>query len=642
MQDNATQERLLKKMQALEDEIETYRILIDNSPDLIYRTDLDGRVTFVSGSVYKLSGYTPEEAIGMKMAEDVYLYPQERENFLNQIQEKGYVTNFEAQLKKKDGSIWWAATNAHYYRNKDGEIIGVEGVARDISELKAAEKALRESEERFRTAFQTSPDSINLNLASNGLYVDINEGFTKIMGYSKEDVIGKTSLSLDIWKNPEDRQRVVDTLNKYGHVENLEAEFLGKDGNIRIGLMSARFIEINGRQYILSITRDITERKKLQQQLQQTHKFEAIATLAGGIAHDFNNLLMVIQGHTSLVLADLDPSHPHSEHMKAIENYIRSAAELTKQLLGLAQGGKYEVKPTEINEIIDKSAKLFGRTKKEIQIHTKYKEPPPVVDIDRTQIEQVLLNLFVNAWQAMPDGGQLYLETQDAMLDETYCKSYRVKPGRYVKISVTDTGVGIDKSLHDKIFDPFFTTKEKGRGTGFGLASAFGIIKNHGGIITVDSELGHGASFIIYLPLSKNEACSESTSQKAVVKGSETILLVDDEDIILKVGKEMLEKLGYNVFIADSGEQALKVLSELGDNIDLVILDLVMPGMNGSKIFDGIKEIRPHMPVLISSGYAINGQVEKILNKGGEAFIQKPFNLSEISQKIREIIDKTE
>jgi two-component system, cell cycle sensor histidine kinase and response regulator CckA len=635
-----TYEELLKKIKNLEESIETYQVLVNNSPDLLYRTDLEGRITFVSPSVYRLSGYTTEEAVGMKMAEEVYFFPEQRMAFLETLQKTGRVTNYEAQLKRKDGSIWWASTNARLYKDKDGNVTGVEGITRDIGEIKAAENALRESEERFRLTFQTSPDVITLTSVDNGRYIDINEGFTKILGYAREDVIGKSALALNIWKNPEDRQQLVDGLAKDGYVENLEAEFISKGGKIRTGLMSARLVTINEKKVILMITREISEWKRMEQQLQQSQKFEAIATLAGGVAHDFNNLLMGIQGRVSLVSVDLDRSHPHLEHMKAIDDYIRSAADLTKQLLGFARGGKYEVIPTDINELVNNSVKLFGRTKKEIRIHTKYQDPPPVVALDRTQIEQVLLNVYVNAWQAMPGGGEIFLETQIVVLDDAGCSPYQAAPGRYAKISVSDTGVGMDDSTRSKIFDPFFTTKGKSRGTGLGLASAYGIIKNHAGIITVDSELGRGTTFNIYLPLSDKEACREHPIVGRLVKGSETVLLVDDEEMILEVGQAMLKELGYRVVVAGGGEQALDVIKRRGDEIDLVILDLIMPDMNGGKAFNGIKEIRPPMPVMLSSGYSINGQAEEIMKRGCNGFIQKPFNISELSQKIRKILDE--
>jgi two-component system, cell cycle sensor histidine kinase and response regulator CckA len=443
---------------------------------------------------------------------------------------------------------------------------------------------------------------------------------------------------LQIWKNPADRQRMIDGLAQNGFVENLEAEFSCKDGKTRIGLMTACILEISDEKVILAITRDITDKKRMERQLQETQKFEAIATLAGGVAHDFNNLLMGIQGRISLVAADIEPFHPHSEHLHAVEEYIRTATDLTKQLLGFARGGQYEINPTDLNEFLMNSATMFGRTKKEIQIHSKLQEPSPVVDIDRSQIDQVLLNLFVNAWQAMPKGGNIYLESHVVSLDENYCKPHHIQPGRYAKFSVTDTGIGMDEATRGKIFDPFFTTKGKGRGTGLGLASAYGIIKNHHGIITVYSEPGQGTTFTIHLPLSGKAAFQEDVEQKGLVKGSGTILLVDDEEMILGVGRAMLEKLGYRVIVAGGGEEALHIIGRQEEDIDLVVLDLIMPGMPGGQVFDGIREIRPDMPILLSSGYSINGQAKDIMARGCDGFLQKPFNLSELSQKIDHIM----
>ena len=269
---------------------------------------------------------------------------------------------------------------------------------------------------------------------------------------------------------------------------------------------------------------------------------EAIGTLAGGIAHDFNNLLMGIQGRASLMLADMDSSDPHFEHLRGIEEYVRSAADLTRQLLGFARGGKYEVKVTDLNELTDRSAKLFGRTKKEITIHRKFQPGLWTVEVDRRQIEQVLLNLFVNAWQAMPAGGEIYLQTQNVVLDEAYVKPHGVKPGKYVKISVTDTGTGMDEQTKQRLFDPFFTTKGMGRGTGLGLASAYGIIRNHEGFITVYSEKGHGSTFNIYLPASGRAVSQREDAAGDLVTGEGTILLVDDEEMILEVGRPLAGK----------------------------------------------------------------------------------------------------
>jgi nitrogen-specific signal transduction histidine kinase/CheY-like chemotaxis protein len=389
---------------------------------------------------------------------------------------------------------------------------------------------------------------------------------------------------------------------------------------------------------IVNLT-DITRIRALQAQYEQAQSMKSIGTLAGGVAHDFNNLLMGIQGRTSLLSVDLPPSHPSAEHIRAIEDYIQSATNLTKQLLGFARGGKYEVTPTDLNELTAASAKMFGRTRKDIEVRTETHTALLVAEVDKRQIEQVLLNLFVNAWQAMPKGGRLYLRTAPVELDETRCKPHQLEPGSYARISITDTGVGMDEETRKRIFDPFFTTKEKTRGTGLGLASAYGIVKNHGGMITVKSDVGRGSTFDLFLPLCDKEIRQEEIPEQKLVRGAETVLLVDDEEMIRDVAASMLEKIGYRVIVSSSGEEAVDVVTGSGESIQIVVLDMIMPGMDGGETFDRIRALQPRIPVLLSSGYTIDGQATEILNRGCNGFIQKPFNLSELSTKIREILD---
>jgi nitrogen-specific signal transduction histidine kinase len=385
--------------------------------------------------------------------------------------------------------------------------------------------------------------------------------------------------------------------------------------------------------------RDITRQKKMESQLQQAQKMESIGTLAGGIAHDFNNLLMGIQGNASLIMSDLDSRDPHYERLDNIEQYVRSGAELTQQLLGFARGGKYEVKPSDLNPIIDKSVDIFGRTKKVIRIHKKYQVDIWAVDIDQGQIEQVLLNLYVNAWQAMPGGGDLFVQTENVILVEDDVSPYDVEPGGFVKISITDSGIGMDAATPQRIFDPFFTTKEKDRGTGLGLASAYGIINNHGGIIKVFSELGEGTTFNLYLPATDKVISKHRGSHDKLRKGSEVLLLVDDEEMILEIGKDMLEKLGYRIIVAKNGMQALEIYEREQNEIDMVILDMIMPDMSGSETYGRLKKINPAIRTLLSSGYSLDGKAQAILNSGCNGFIQKPFNLTNLSQKVRKILD---
>jgi CheY-like chemotaxis protein len=337
---------------------------------------------------------------------------------------------------------------------------------------------------------------------------------------------------------------------------------------------------------------------------------------------------------------EINDSHPFHEKLKGIEDQVRSGAELTKQLLGFARGGKYEVIVVNLNEIITKTSTMFGRTRKEISIHRKYEKDLWTVEVDRGQIEQVLLNMYVNSWQAMPGGGALYLETANIILDEEFVNPFSVKPGRYVKVSITDTGVGMDKKTIKRIFDPFFTTKEMGRGTGLGLASAYGIIKSHNGFIDVYSEKGTGTTLTIYMPASDKKIMHEEAVFEDFVKGHGNILLVDDEDVIIDVGKEILEVLGYKVFVAKSGHEAVKVLKERAEEIDLVILDMIMPGMSGGETFDAIKSINSNIKVILSSGYSLNTRRNKMMDRGYDGFIQKPYDLNTLSQKVKNVMDK--
>ena len=517
-----------------------------------------------------------------------------------------------------------------------------------INKRRAADDALRESEEKYRTilesieegCFETDIDG-NLTFFSNP--------FLKILGYSRNELLGGNTSSYTSPDTAAGMERITERLRETGKPENVtDYDVIRKDGtNLTLELSVSLLKDQDGLPMgYRGVLRDVSERKKteeekhkLESQLQAAQKMESIGTLAGGIAHDFNNILMGIQGNASLMLLKIESDHPNYEKIKNIEKYVQNGTELTKQLLGFARRGKYLIKATDLNEIIDKSSSLFARTKKEIRVHTTLSDDLWTAEVDRGQIEQVLLNLYVNAWQAMSNGGDLYLQTENIILDRSYVKPYRVEPGRYVKISVSDTGVGIDKETRERIFEPFFTTKEMGRGTGLGLASVYGIIKSHGGYINVYSEQEKGTVFTIYLPASQKEVSIEKeATPAAIIKGSGTVLLIDDEKMILDVGVELLEELGYTVQSAMSGQEAIDIFKEDRNKIDLVIMDMIMPEMGGGETFDRLKEIDPDVKVLLSSGYSINGQATKILRRGCDGFIQKPFNMNQLAEKVQKIL----
>ena len=509
-----------------------------------------------------------------------------------------------------------------------------------VKKIDEADKAIRENEELYRSLV----DNIDLGVTlidNDHNIIMANAKQIKSSRISGKDLVGKKCYSIYEKRYTFCPYCPGMTAVTQGKSAECEVERTMPDGQVVNWLLKAYPLfgdEGNPRGFI-EISEDITEKKRIKLQFERIQRMESINTLAGGIAHDFNNLLMGIQGHNSLLQQNENLTGSDREHIRGIEECVASAVNLTSQLLGFARGGKYEVKTTDINELIHRQCQMFGRTRKEILLQEKYMNELWTVDVDRGQIEQVLLNLFVNASHAMPDGGNLIVETNNAVLDGSYVKPFEINPGKYVKIAITDSGIGMDENTKNKIFDPFFTTKEMGRGTGLGLASVYGIVKNHCGFINVYSEKGHGSTFTIYLPASEGEVVHYSEKMKELKHGTETVLLVDDEQLIIEVGSKMLNKLGYKVLTSRTMAEAVEVYKSNMDKIEVVILDMIMPGISGSQIFDELKLVNPDVKVILSSGYSLNGQAASILKRGCKGFIQKPYNLDSLSQKIREVLD---
>jgi len=562
--------------------------------------------------------------------------------------ETGKKQSVELPLKRRNESPVWVQANIEAGRDDASEVTQWRVVLMDITPKKAAEAALIESEERFRGLFEHAPVAYQ-SLDERGNFIAVNETWLATLDYSEIDVIGK---NFSDFLHPDWNARFEENftrLKTVGEVPGNEFVMKKKDGTDILVSFHGKISQnvMGGFKQIHCVFYDISaqrkaekENKRLENKLRQAKKMESIGTLAGGIAHNFNNILMNIQGRATLMLIDKDHSHPDCEHLFSIEESVKNAAELTKDLLGFARGGKYEVKPTDLNALIKHGSWMFGRTNKEIEIQENYENDLWTVEVDRGQIQQALLNLFVNAWQAMPGGGNLYIQTENATLDEKYIKPFEIVLGKYVKISVTDTGIGMDRATRERIFDPFFSTKGMTTSSGLGLASVYGIIKNHGGFINVSSEMGKGTTFEIYLPASDQELVEETPGpdRHGIQYGQETVLLVDDEAIIIDVGQKMLERLGYRVLIARSGDEALEVYGKQGKEIALVILDMIMPSMGGGETYDRMKAIDGGVRVLLSSGYSIEGQAKEIMDRGCKGFIQKPFSLYGLSMKIREAL----
>jgi len=376
-------------------------------------------------------------------------------------------------------------------------------------------------------------------------------------------------------------------------------------------------------------------------QLRQAQKMEAVATLAGGIAHDFNNILMGLQGHISIMKFQLEDTHPFRTRLEGMEKLIESGSKLTSQLLGYARKGRYEIRLLNLNDIVSLTVETFRNVHKGIVLDVHLDQTLPQIEADGGQMEQVLMNLLVNAADAMPEGGTITVRTGETQIKGTANMHFPIKPGTYVCLSVRDEGVGMDEAIRERIFEPFFTTKEMGRGTGLGLASVYGIVKGHNGYVDVKSRLGEGTCFYLYFPVAKKPVVSTKENYSRELKHERCgVLLVDDEEEILKVGKTILEFMGYDVLVAQSGEEALRLYRAQQHEIALVILDVVMPVMSGTVVFDKLREINPRLPIILMSGYSRDREATSRLIIKANGFLQKPFKIRELSQTIRHALSQ--
>ena len=530
-------------------------------------------------------------------------------------------------------------------KDRTGKIIAAIEMFEDITEQKKAQEALKRSEIKYRELVQNA-NSIILRMDSQGKVTFFNEFAQKFFGYTEDEILGRNAIGTIVPEKDSTGRDLAAMIRdigvnpkKYASNEN---ENILKDGERKWVSWTNKAIHDKDGSIveILCVGNDVTERKLLERKLLQVLKLESIGTLAGGIAHDFNNLLMGILGNTSLMLLDADPANPNYNRLKSIEKQVESGSKLTAQLLGYARKGKYELKSINLNQLVKDTTEIFGRTRKNISIYLELTPDLLTVEADKGQIEQVLWNLYVNAADAMPDGGGFILKTFNTDHKNMKSRLYVPLPSKYVALVATDTGIGMDEETLERIFDPFFTTKDMGRGTGLGLASTYGIIKGHDGYIDVESKKGEGTTFRIYLPASEKKIAKFVDITEKLLNGTETVILVDDEELILDVGRDLLEKMGYKVLTAGGGREAIELYKKKQDDIDIVILDMIMPHMSGSDTYDRMKEINPDIKVLLSSGYSIGGQATDILNRGCNGFIQKPFNMNELSVAIRQILDK--
>jgi len=516
---------------------------------------------------------------------------------------------------------------------------GFVGVVKDANSRKKMAAGLARTKSFLQSMINSCIEGVAA-ADSQGVLVYVSPRIVEMTGYSREELLGAPLVQL--FRAGEYDVRLIErALREEGSLRDHETLLVTKEGDALDVSMSVSLLRDEGgaTQGELIICRDVTESKRLEAQLRFGQRMEAIGTLAGGIAHNFNNLLMGIQGNTTLMLLDTDTDHANYKRILNIEKHIQSGSRLTRQLVGYAREGKYEVQSVDLNRIVRETGESFALTKASIQFEFHLDPKLPGVMADHGQIEQVLMNLLVNAVHAMPEGGQITIETQRISHSDLKDKPYQAVPGEYASMAVTDSGLGMDAETLRRVFEPFFTTKGLDRGNGLGLASCYGIIKAHGGYIDAASQPGEGSCFTIFLPGCQQPVSRECEESDQCYLGDETILVVDDETMILEVTREMLEQLGYRVLTAEGGIQAVNIYKEQGPAIDLVVLDMVMPEMGGDKTFEVLKGVNPQIKVLLASGFSMEGKAVVLLDQGCKGFIQKPFSLPALSLKIRDILD---
>ncbi|MGD9975731.1 MAG: PAS domain S-box protein [Desulfatirhabdiaceae bacterium] len=518
----------------------------------------------------------------------------------------------------------------------------------DISESKNAIRALHESEEKYRKAFMTSPDSFVITRLSDGMFVSVNKGFVEMSGYSEDEVVGKTSLEINIWVNPEDRIKIIDRLKKRGEIRNYETRFFAKDREI-YGLMSATIIEINGVSHILNIIRDITDQKlaeeekaKLESRLMQAQKMEAIGFLAGGIAHDLNNILFPISGLSEMLLDEISQDNPINKNLRQIYQSAQRGSDLVKQILSFSRQSNPQKLPIQIQPVLKEVLKLVRATiPMNIKITSRIQTDCGMVSADPIQIHQIIMNLITNAYHAVDENnGTIDILLSEVPFEQDDLLDVPMKHEKYACITVSDTGTGINRNLMDKIFDPYFTTKEQGKGTGLGLSVVYGIVKDHGGDIKVTSEVGKGTEFHVYLPLLKDVIEKNTDAAVKYPTGSESILLVDDEEPIARMMQIMLERLGYNVSTRTSSLDALDAFKANPSKYDLVISDRGMPNMTGDQLSWKLISFRPDIPIIICTGFSEEKDQHYAKSIGVKGFLMKPVGRGDLAEMVRKVLDE--
>ena len=617
--------------------------IVESSDDAIIAITLNGIVTDWNPGAERMLGYQRSEMIGQPISR---IIPPDRlgepNRSLQRLIAGGQVDRHETVRVRKDGSHIHVSVTVSPLRDMQGKIVGDSAIFRDISERKTIEDALRRSEAGFRSLVHNAPYGI-LRTKPDGRIVQANPAMVRMLGYVSEKEILALNMARDVYRRPEERAEATAWTGKQNSVHGVELEWRRKDGSLfavrcdtHVVMDSEGFLE-----FLETFVEDVTERREMELQLRQGQKMEAIGRLAGGIAHDFNNLLGVISGYAELVSEQIDAEGEVHNSVEQIRKAAERASALTRQLLAFSRQQVLETRILDLNLIVEDMVKMLPRLLGEdIELQASLDPALGAVKADQSQIEQVLLNLAVNARDAMPGGGKLAIHTGRVRLDSDLAlKHPSMMPGDYALLSVSDTGTGMDKQTQTHIFEPFFTTKERGRGTGLGLATVYGFVKQIGGYVWVESEPGVGSTFEIYLPV----ACAEAPKKAPVATanasgpGEGTVLLVEDEESLRTLTRSILEQGGYTVIEACNGMEAIEIAKKASSPIHLLLTDMVMPGMNGRAVAEKVEELHPGIRVAFMSGYT--GFTTREAASLNGIIIAKPFTRNILLQKLSEALE---
>ncbi len=629
-----------------EDEV-TFRSVAESLSEGLMIADLEGRILYANPRAAEMSGYEVGELEGR---ETFILAPTAREEaVLRQGLERrarGESATYETRLRRKDGTAFWIQVHASPYRAASGEVVGALAVISDIEERRAAHERLR----LLESAVEQATDAILICTADASdpmghKVVYVNPAFTRMTGYDPDDLLAKSPFMLggpDV--SPE---RAEHLYNELTSGRTVSGEIVAYDKDRSEFIMEWQVVPLRDDRgevtHVVAVQRDVSEQRRMESQLRQSQKMEAVGRLAGGVAHDFNNLLTAIIGYNQLLLMGLGPDHPQREAVEQIGKAAARAAALTSQLLAFSRRQVLQPRVIDVNAVLTGIEQILGRLiGEDIDLDTRLSSEPAKVKADPGQLEQVILNLALNARDAMPEGGHLILETAHVDLAADEARELEAEPGAYVRMRVRDSGLGMDAETQAKIFEPFFTTKAQEEGTGLGLATVYGIVKQSGGYIGVESTSGQGTTFSVYLP-AIGEAAEEKVDRSRsarVERGHERVLLAEDDDGVRSLVATVLTDNGYRVLEAADGQQAMALAAEASEPIDLLISDVVMPDMRGPELERRVLAGRPGMRTLFISGYADGSSPHRGEFGADVPFLQKPFSPDALARKVREVLDR--